>query len=124
MSRPRQQGPTGSEPSCPVIGERFFDTTLGTSVEWNRSCWNSMGGGGGGGSPARMTSSFTGVYGTPADFALFTGVTVHTVLGAVPDRHRGLGDVSAGHFDVGGSRCEGRARVASADSGGLVEREE
>lgn len=51
MSRPRQSGPTADRPSCPVIGERYFDTDLGNSVEWDGSTWNSMGGGGGGGAP-------------------------------------------------------------------------
>ncbi len=50
MSRPRQSGPTGGEPCNPVLGERYFDTTQGSSVEWNGTTWNSMGGGGGGGS--------------------------------------------------------------------------
>jgi hypothetical protein len=39
LSRPRQSGPTASRPSCPVLGERYFDTTLGralveTTLKW------------------------------------------------------------------------------------------
>ena len=47
MSRPRQSGPTADRPTCPVQGERYFDTDLGNSVEWDGSAWNSLGGGGG-----------------------------------------------------------------------------
>lgn len=66
MSRPRQSGPTANRPACPVLGERYHDTDLGVSVEWDGSTWNSMGGGGGGGSHNLLSATHTDTVAGPA----------------------------------------------------------
>lgn len=94
MSRSSQSGPTGSEPACPVIGERYFDTDLGVSVEWDGSAWNSMGGGGGGGSPN----------------ALLDGVQHNDTVGATPAIGSVVGDDGVGSWTAvtgsGGANTE------------------